>query len=376
MLDRRRFIVSAAASCAVGVLPAIAAAPGEEWRNRQSGMAYRKLGRTGFMISRMVMGGNTIAPTNYEHVLLAMDMGLNYLDTAPAYGSGKSEEGYAQVLKSRPRDSFFLNTKVSPWDLNRNKLYKDIFDSLPETEQTKVRHAAQEYIEKTRVFEPDYVGDYFRGQRGEMEAAALSNAIAEKYGEKLDRGKNYKQIVLDSVHASLGRLGTDHVDILMCPHGASTPAELRNYPEILEAFEILKKQGKVRHLGVSAHSDPAGILRAAVEQKHYSVAMVAYSVVNHRFVDTALKAAHDAGLGVIAMKVARPVWSARRDGQQADPRRLAMIEKAFPGPLKAPQKAYAWALRNRHLSAVISELINAELVKENVPLAAGNAATA
>ncbi|MDL1879114.1 hypothetical protein FBQ85_28705 [Cytophagia bacterium CHB2] len=60
--------------------------------------------------------------------------------------------------------------------------------------------------------------------------SALSNAIAEKYGEKLDRGKNYRQIILDSVHASLGRLGTDHVDILMCPHGASTPAELRNYP--------------------------------------------------------------------------------------------------------------------------------------------------
>src|SRR5579862_4353881 len=76
-------------------------------------------------------GGNTIAPDNYEHVLEALDMGLNYLDTAPAYGRGNSEAGYAKVIAARPRDRFFLNSKVSLWDINRGKIYKDIFDSLP-----------------------------------------------------------------------------------------------------------------------------------------------------------------------------------------------------------------------------------------------------
>ena len=65
-----------------------------EWRNRQSGMTYRRLGRTGFMISEIVMGGGPVSPTNYEHVELAIDMGLNYLDTAPAYGNTISEQGY------------------------------------------------------------------------------------------------------------------------------------------------------------------------------------------------------------------------------------------------------------------------------------------
>ena len=47
------------------LLPALplkaAPAPAQgEMRNRQEGAAYRRLGRTGFLISEVVMGGNTI----------------------------------------------------------------------------------------------------------------------------------------------------------------------------------------------------------------------------------------------------------------------------------------------------------------------------
>ncbi len=58
-------------------------------------MRYRRLGRTGFMISEIVCGGDPIAPDNNRHVEAAIDFGLNYLDTAPTYGDGKSEEGYS-----------------------------------------------------------------------------------------------------------------------------------------------------------------------------------------------------------------------------------------------------------------------------------------
>src|SRR5262245_47098286 len=109
--NRREFLsYSAGVALSLALQSKADAAPQDSqgvWRNRQSSIAYRRLGRTGYMISEMVMGGNTIAPDNHEHVLLALDMGLNYLDTAPAYGKGKSEEGYARVLKGRKRDSFF-----------------------------------------------------------------------------------------------------------------------------------------------------------------------------------------------------------------------------------------------------------------------------
>ncbi len=330
-------------------------------------MAYRRLGRTGFMISEVVMGGNHVKPESHDHILLALDMGLNYLDTAPVYGQGASELGYARVIRARGRDRFFLNTKVSLWDLNRNKRYREIFDSLPEPEQKKLRTKAAEEIESS--LEPDYICDYFDGQRKEIEAAALANVMEKEYGRRIDRGKNYKQLILTSIDESLKRLGTDHLDLMMCPHGASTPYELLHYPEIFEAFDVLCKAGKVRHLGVSAHTDPAGILRAAMKTGVYSAAMVAYNIVNHRFVAQALEEARQRDFGVIAMKVARPVHHGRDYNKTDDPRRVKLVEEAVPGPWKIPQKAYLWALRNPNLSAVISEMVDAAMVKDNLPLA-------
>src|SRR5438067_3739126 len=60
------------------------AASAVEWRNKQPEMRYRRLGRTGLMIAEIVCGGDPVAPDNNRHVEIAIDLGLNYLDTAPA----------------------------------------------------------------------------------------------------------------------------------------------------------------------------------------------------------------------------------------------------------------------------------------------------
>lgn len=347
---------------------AVAAGAQEEWRNRQAGMSYRRLGRTNFRVSSMVMGGNLITPEASDHILHALDLGLNYLDTAPAYGRGQSEAGYARILKARPRDRFFLTTKVSAWRRDRDAVFTKIFDSLPASEQAKVRAETREEVERQQATAPDNFGNYFTGQMGEFEKSAFSNVMERRYGRRIDR-KNYRQVILDSLDQSLRKLGTDYVDVLMCPHGCNTGYEMLNYPETFEAFETARKAGKARFLGVSAHSNSAGVLRAAVESKMYSVAMVAYNIVNHRYVDAALEQAAKAGVGVIAMKVARAVNPGR--GRPADLARVRLIEEAIPGKLKTPQKAYVWALRNPNLSAVISEMDSRALVDENLPLARG-----
>jgi aryl-alcohol dehydrogenase-like predicted oxidoreductase len=331
-------------------------------------MSYRRLGRTNYLISEIAMGGNTIVAERRDHVLMAIDMGLNYLDTAPAYGRGRSEEGYAEVLKARGRDKLFLNTKVSLWDLNRNKLFKEIFDSLDAAEQKRLRAAAEDEIARRQADAPDYFIGYFEGQRREIEEAALSNVMESRYGRRIDRRKNYRQLVLDSVDESLGRLKTDYLDLLMCPHGANTPYEMLNFPEVFDAFETLKKAGKVRHFGVSAHSDPAGILEAAIKAKVYSAAMVAYNFVNAPWVDKALEAAAKADFGVVAMKAARPVVGR---GERVPPaERMAKLHAAVPGDLKPAQKAYAWALRNPNLTACVSDMNTREHVTDNLPLGA------
>ncbi len=362
-MRRREFL---AAALALKADSATAQTKGE-WRNKQSGMAYRQLGRTGYMISEVVMGGNTISPKNYDHVLAAIDMGLNYLDTAPAYGNGQSELGYAEVLKVRKRDQVFINSKVSTWDINRNRLYQDIYKSLDEAEQKRLRGLALEEVARRKADAPEYFINYFNGQRDELDGATLANAMAQKYGDKIDRDKNYRQLILDSVDKTLATLGTDHLDLLMCPHGANTPYEILNHPEIFDAFEKLKKAGKVRHLGLSSHTDPGGLLEAAVKAKVYSAVMVAYNMVNSTYVNGAMAAAHKAGLGVISMKSARPFNF--RAPRQTPPEHMAKLNAAVPGDLKPMQKAYLWNLRNPNLTAAISEMVTMEHVKENLPLA-------
>jgi len=154
------------------------------------------------------------------------------------------------------------------------------------------------------------------------------------------------------------------VDILMCPHGASSYAETQ-IPEVHETFEKLRQEGKARALGVSAHNDPAGVLRGAIASGVYSAAMVAYNVVNHSHVAPAVEEAKKADFGVIAMKVAQAVFEPNRDATPR-PERVALLKTTVPGELNTFQKAYRFGLSNPNLSAVISNMVDEKQVEENL----------
>jgi len=375
-ITRRDFVK---ASIALGAGTAIASpsplqAPGNtsrasstaevEWRNKQPEMRYRRLGRTGFMISEIVCGGDPIAPDNNRHVEMAIEMGLNYLDTAPAYGAGKSEMGYSAVIQGAKRDQVFINTKISPFTFSRFEAYQKTFDSLGAEEQAEILREVSEDIERRRVTVPNYFGNYFNGQIRQVEQAALANAMEKKYGAKIDRRAIYVDTIVRSLESSLERLKTDHVDLMMCPHGAASAAEVQ-VPEIYEAFEKLRQQGKVRFLGVSAHNDPAGVLKAAMETGVYSVAMVAYNIMNRQYVEPVIEEAHRRDFGVIAMKTAQAVFEPDRSTKPV-PERAALLHQSVPGDLNLHQKAYQLALNNPHLSAAISNMVNEQQMKENL----------
>ncbi len=346
-----------------------AGAPEDEWRNKQSGMRYRRLGRTGYMISEIVCGGNPVSPTNYRHAELAIDLGLNYLDTAPAYGDGESEKGYANVVAGSKRDRVFLNTKVSPLTDARNEAYARIFASLSKDEQVTLLHEASEDVERRRIFAPNYFGNYYNGQVRQAEASAFSNIMEKRFASKIDKGQTYTTTIFRSVEDSLRRLKTDHVDLLMCPHGATSAAEAQ-IPEVFEAFEKLKQQGKARFLGISSHTDPAGVLKAAMETGVYSAAMIAYNFLNREFVEPLIEEAHRKDFGVIAMKAARALYAAgNRDPNNVIPERAALLNGLVADEIAPPLKAYRYVLSNPHISAVISGMADEKMVRENLSLA-------
>ncbi len=85
--------------------------------------AQRQLGNTPVKTSALGLGGAPIGGFRHElseeqgadTVRAAAEAGLTYFDTSPYYGYGRSELLYGFALRSRPRDSFTLSTKVGRW---------------------------------------------------------------------------------------------------------------------------------------------------------------------------------------------------------------------------------------------------------------------
>jgi aryl-alcohol dehydrogenase-like predicted oxidoreductase len=362
-MERRQFLQTAA------TLPLAGISLQAEWRNQQTGMAYRKLGRTGLMVSEVVSGGDPITLQNYQHLNLALEMGLNYLDMAPAYNGGDTERAYGKLIAgSNKREKVFLTTKISRIGAVRNAMYKEIFDGLPGDRQAAIQKRAESMIAERGVLKPGYFLDYFPGQRNPVAPTFLSNAMRPDYGHKVEGSRKFRDYILTSLEDSLKRVGTDRFDIVMCPHGACSPEELDD-PELYATFLDLKKQGKVRFLGVTSHNDPAGVLRKAADLGHYDVVMMAYNIINGGYLEQAIRDAANKGVGIIAMKVAMSVATHHKSLHPVPQWRIDKVNRIVPGNLKAPLKAYTFALQNPHLTAVISNLWDETHVRENLSVA-------
>ena len=116
--SRRKFILTAGAGLvATGVTIAAQRALSDEAAPPQTPSKvtikaqYRKLGRTGKLVSKIGVGTASLStPAVLDH---AIDLGLNYIDTAHCYMDGRSEKTLGKILKRR-RDEVVLTTKWHP----------------------------------------------------------------------------------------------------------------------------------------------------------------------------------------------------------------------------------------------------------------------
>jgi len=84
-------------------------------------MKRRRLGRTGLEVSELVFGAGWVggiiidadAEVKRQAIRRALDGGINWIDTAPSYGDGASEEALGWLLKEID-DTPYLSTKVRP----------------------------------------------------------------------------------------------------------------------------------------------------------------------------------------------------------------------------------------------------------------------
>ncbi len=109
-----------------------------------------------------------------------------------------------------------------------------------------------------------------------------------------------KADILRDLDTSLQTLGTDHVDIWHL-HARDTPASVPD--EAIEALEQCKQSGKARFVGISCH-DPNRMADFIIKTGKFDVVQTTYSFpIGGYYRELAIKKLHDAGIGIIAMKV-------------------------------------------------------------------------
>lgn len=80
-------------------------------------MEYRRLGYTGLKVSEIGLGGNNFGRLADEQTSIAVinhavDMGINFIDTADVYDQGRSEEFVGKAVKSK-RSQVIIATKFA-----------------------------------------------------------------------------------------------------------------------------------------------------------------------------------------------------------------------------------------------------------------------
>lgn len=89
-------------------------------QNSMDPLKKRILGRTGIEVTQLGFGAGQLGHLRHriseakaqEAIGAAYDAGINFWDTSPYYGHGRSEHRLGYFLRGKPRDSFLLQTKV------------------------------------------------------------------------------------------------------------------------------------------------------------------------------------------------------------------------------------------------------------------------
>jgi aryl-alcohol dehydrogenase-like predicted oxidoreductase len=196
----------------------------------------------------------------------------------------------------------------------------------------------------------DTARGYQGGNNERLVGAALKGRRDKVYISTKTGGKN-KEEALAHLEESLRQLGTDHVDIWYL-HGKSSAAGLAD--DLLDAQRVAKEQGKIRFAGVSCHSGHAEVIPAAIEKK-LDVVLVTYNFTMADRNDALMKSLHDAGVGVVAMKV-----MAGGRGPEAQAERE---KRAAKGGMLAALK---WTLKNPWVHTTIPSTTDMAQLDENL----------
>ena len=158
--------------------------------------------------------------------------------------------------------------------------------------------------------------------------------------------------IIEAVDASLRRLQTDHVDLVHI-HSCDRVERLLA-PNIHEAFDRLKEQGKARFLGVSTHTpNLEEVANAAIDSGRFDVMMLAYHFSMWPNFGHILEKAKQHDVGIVAMKTLKGA----KHTNLANFRDEAGVYS---------QAAFRWVLSNPNVSCLVVSFYKPQHVVEYI----------
>ncbi|KAB2669758.1 MAG: aldo/keto reductase [Verrucomicrobia bacterium] len=272
-------------------------------------MQTRMLGNTGLRVPVLGFGASSLGQ-EFRSVTLdeaigsvrvALDSGLNFIDTSPFYGRGMSEVLLGVALRGVPRESYTLCTKLGRYDLAH-------FD--------------------------------FSAKR-----------------------------VRESVDVSLHRLGTDHLDIVLC-HDVEFVPMAQIVGETLPALRELQRAGKLRFVGFSGY--PQKIFRWICDRAEVDCVLSynQYTLQNTRFADETVPYLKAKGIGVmnagpfsarLLTNAPLPKWLKEPEEVKAAARRAA--ELCASRGIDLAQLALQFSCANPDIATTIAGSANPENIR-------------
>ncbi|MGD9383418.1 MAG: aldo/keto reductase [Desulfobacterales bacterium] len=152
-LTRRRFIKNLTLTCTYGTVGAHALAARHVWGKPTKGggsresetMEYRSLGKTGLKISALSFGVMRLSEPTV--LFKALDMGINYFDTAHRYQNGNNEKMLGKVLKQYGRSKVFIATKIPPYYKRLGKKRLNNQKSMETMMEESLRRLQTDYVD-------------------------------------------------------------------------------------------------------------------------------------------------------------------------------------------------------------------------------------
>ncbi|MFC1724419.1 aldo/keto reductase [candidate division KSB1 bacterium] len=141
-INRRSFIktgFAGAFGAAVLKKPALKLRAKQNTKDEIKIKEYRTLGRTGFKASDISFGSAELS--NPDVLVQALNMGMNYIDTAPNYGRGGADRTIGEVIGKFDRKKLFITTKLN-LTFSRNRTKEGLKDQFYQSlERLKTNYA-------------------------------------------------------------------------------------------------------------------------------------------------------------------------------------------------------------------------------------------